>query len=145
MHSFNLSHNDIKPGNIMVNTINFKIKYIDFGTGCINTECENIPKYTRLYFDPLLKISKSNRNLKNAQQGDLWSLGLVVYNMITLLLPINDYFDCKTYLFNFNDYEINYIYSKDPIKNKIDDFLKTVPECKVNLDNLLSRGERTYC
>lgn len=85
IHSLNIAHNDIKPENIMVNNQG-NIKYIDFGGSCFNNECNNMLTFTPEYIDPNVYFIISSTfkffsklNLKTAQQGDLWSLGIVIY------------------------------------------------------------------
>src|SRR5260221_6925415 len=38
IHRCNICHRDVKPGNVLISTLNFKIKYIDFGLSIIKTD-----------------------------------------------------------------------------------------------------------
>lgn len=144
MHSIKLAHNDIKPDNVMINIDNFNIKYIDFGMGCINEECQKILGYTLKYVDPyiiqnkrpgFIERLKKKKYFHIAQQGDLWSLGCVIYKIIKKNTPADNYK-------NYDKYVEEYTYSKDANRFEIDQVLKSIPNCKINLINLLTREER---
>ena len=175
MHQQGLAHNDIKPANVMVNPSNNRIKYIDFGTGCIEEACKKIPGATMLYIDPLLtKDSKKvlydgDSYLSRAQQGDLWSLGCMIYEMLTGKTPFDLYYitrmsemgvdvkylmknDVKQYnmyykKYNdqiFKEYLNRYTYSIDANRKVIDAQLDEYGCENIDLYNLLSKGERDY-
>ena len=107
IHSLNVIHKDIKPENILINTITLKIKYIDFGFSETRDSFEKkdddekgnlngTPEYLDLvYF----------RNVMSRREGwsdyvitfddlinaDIWALGIVIYFLITSTNPFNVY------------------------------------------------------
>jgi serine/threonine protein kinase len=104
MHNLGLYHADIKPQNIML-TLQHKIKLVDFGCAGffevnernknLVTDIENfkaklkdeeIDEFngTRYYASPELLETGLNH-----WQDDLWSLGVVLYEMLTGTLPFD--------------------------------------------------------
>ena len=152
MHSLDVSHNDIKPDNIMVNK-NGDIKYIDFGGACLRNNCEKPHCYTFKYTDPTTmyynKESKKYKKIRNKQNGleiakqaDLWGLGIVIYDLIIgrtpySLLPIDDT-DLKK-----KTYVETYDFQKDKNREKVIKFLKKIGS-EVNIDDLLTKSTKKY-
>ena len=62
MHKLNIVHNDIKPKNILINPDTNKIKYLDFGLSCSQTDCS--PFGTKKYMNPDKKLKFDNK-IKN--------------------------------------------------------------------------------
>mgnify|MGYP001323205543 CR=1 FL=1 len=96
IHSRGIAHRDIKPENIMID-FNYNIKYIDFGMSC-TIDCID-EKGTPLYLPPETPIMSNDKiklpeklvnddmvlhNLKIKQKHDVWSLGLVIYQLTNL-------------------------------------------------------------
>lgn len=92
IHRYDIAHKDIKPDNIMINE-DGNIKYIDFGLACVKScitkncgnICDNKIKGTAPYIPPELIYPDTNFNTDNlflSQQGDVWSLGIVIYEII---------------------------------------------------------------
>lgn len=80
MHSKDVIHRDLKPENLLLDS-DFRIKITDFGTGKLlepGQERANSWVGTAQYIAPeLLERSETSRS------SDLWSLGCIVYQMIT--------------------------------------------------------------
>ena len=81
-------HRDLKPENLMI-TNSGDIKLIDFGTASIasldeniNQVSESIPAGTLNYVAP-----ETVENLTSSFQSDLFSFGVIVYEMLTGVLP----------------------------------------------------------
>ena len=86
-HSNNIIHRDLKPENIMIfkkrnNGCNI-IKIIDFGTATVfsKEKRENIITGTVQYIAP--EVISQNYN----EKSDLWSCGVILYNMLTGKYP----------------------------------------------------------
>lgn len=81
IHSKNIIHNDIKPGNIFI-TDTFDIKIADFG---ISFNINDTPKTnigTPLYLPPELCKGKPPE-----YKSDMWMIGCVAYELTTLSKP----------------------------------------------------------
>ena len=106
IHIKRVSHRDIRPENIMVYPITdikdiglLRVKYIDFSSAYRGGVYVKLDNKSPHYRDPDLKrILKILENLKNEnmkkkyrlrifQQADLFSLGIIIYNIINNMQP----------------------------------------------------------
>jgi len=90
-HRLDMLHQDIKPGNIMISTEGL-VKIVDFGSAKIasiadiSTPIERMELLgTKSYIAPEYLIEQSGTT-----QSDLFSLGCIIYEMITGKLPYGD-------------------------------------------------------
>ena len=117
IHKLNISHRDLKPENILL-TKEKKIKLIDFGLSNIyNTNNNNLlstPCGSPFYAAPEM-LKGENYNGLNI---DIWSSGVILYLMLTGLLPFND-----------NENNINVLYKK-------------IIDGKFNMPNYLSKNAK---
>jgi len=97
-----LVHRDLKPDNIMIDS-NGQIKLIDYGTVLIASLAENsdtltetVPQGTMNYIAPETLLS-----LKADHQSDLFSLGVIAYEMLCGELPYKPMRRAEVY---FNDF-----------------------------------------
>lgn len=121
LHKLDIAHLDIKPDNILINIFNKdKIKYIDFGLSCIKNQCNSNLGFTKEYRDPLLwssdididlysnleefidPSSLNETQLEKVMQGDLWSIGCIIYKIIVGSTPYENY---KSLLENDDDFQ----------------------------------------
>ena len=117
IHKLNISHRDLKPENILL-TKEKKIKLIDFGLSNIynsnNNNLLSTPCGSPFYAAPeMLKGEKYN-----GLNIDIWSSGIILYLMLTGLLPFND-----------NENNINVLYKK-------------IIDGKFNIPNYLSKNAK---
>lgn len=91
IHSLNIVHRDIKPLNIMmsdnIEPSKIVVKYIDFGISCIKDKnCDKDTSGTQIYMSPELYNNEINVDLF---KNDIWSLGITLYNLLSLNKLIN--------------------------------------------------------
>lgn len=87
IHNKEFAHRDIKPDNILI-TMNYTIKYIDFGLSCFercmnNHLCDKCTGTagTILYMPPERFTGAKTDSLLGAQAQDVWSLGVVLMQL----------------------------------------------------------------
>jgi serine/threonine protein kinase len=104
LHSKNIAHADIKPGNILVNQ-SLQIQLIDFGISCdkpsINVKNSCVVTGTKLFQAPELLFKLYKRTTRaELQEGDVFSMGLVFFELANLSLPFGDAsFHCLEYFY----------------------------------------------
>jgi serine/threonine protein kinase len=84
LHEQNILHCDIKPSNILVNS-DGRPRLLDFGISQIKAASQNDTEsrgVTVLYASP-----EQLRGLPGSEQGDVYSLGVVLYLLLTERLP----------------------------------------------------------
>lgn len=135
MNSCGVYHCDLKFENILLDD-NFNIKICDFGISSTNI-ISNIPKGTPLYTAP------ENYNCKDhdCSKSDIWSIGIILFIMLTGDIPIEDKANINDPLFikimqnNFNDSPwdlFRSVFGKD-LCTKI---LKINPDIRLNISQI---------
>lgn len=85
VHKKGYAHRDIKPGNIVLDTVDNVVKLIDFSLAC-KLQCSGT--VGTLYWMPPEVFQKPLPNsLIASQSHDIWSLGLVFYELANHQLP----------------------------------------------------------
>ncbi|GLV46706.1 KP78b [Carabus blaptoides fortunei] len=84
MHNISIVHRDIKPENIVLNETTMQIKLLDFG---LSDTLDNKAGLTQFCGTPGYMAPEVVQNKLYSAQIDMWSLGIVFYEMITGMLP----------------------------------------------------------
>lgn len=116
MHSLNICHRDIKPDNILFNTVTYDIKYIDFGLACLFIDDVPNPVIgkvvgTPFYLYPGIALNKPPKlTLRTLKRADYFSLGMTFFIILSkgkypFELAGKDFRrkEDRTELYNFND------------------------------------------
>lgn len=140
IHSFNISHRDIKNENILFNG-NGDIKYIDFDLSCNSRDLSRvkITDGTREYIDPILFI-KNEFTFDDLKKADYWSLGVVIFKLFNNKFPRFDLYAkgvsnvIKLYI---NDFDKIIFVFKDLTNDKINK-INLANEINFNLFDLIN-------
>ncbi len=85
-HEKNIIHRDLKPGNILIATADRKVKITDFGTATLTQAAKSGPGIGgTLYY-----MAKEQVLGHPAPASDLYSVGVLLYEMVTGQLPFYD-------------------------------------------------------
>lgn len=101
LDEMNLVHRDIKTENILINKTTLKTTLIDFDSCTFNRNKPfRVFSGTSIYYPPEWYINK----MCSAEPMTVWSLGLVLYNMITGRLPFDYVYEITTSEINFSEF-----------------------------------------
>lgn len=89
-HGHNILHKDLKPQNILFADSQEAVKLIDFGLAEATDETKSASRGTLLYSAPEVLRGR------NGVKADIWSLGVVLYNLITGDWPFMEPFPCPS-------------------------------------------------
>lgn len=87
VHSKGYAHRDIKPDNIMRYSSTGDLRLIDFGLAC-TTKCRS-GAGTVLWMPPEFFKPNAPSSLKASQAHDIWSMGIVFYQLANLNFPFD--------------------------------------------------------
>ena len=93
MHSKKICHRDIKVENIILNKEDDAIKLIDFGLSCKTDKCEKNKALGTLMF----MAPEVLRHEKYTEKSDMWSIGVVLFVMLTGRVPFVEQDKSKLY------------------------------------------------
>ncbi|XP_055879568.1 ribosomal protein S6 kinase alpha-5-like isoform X3 [Biomphalaria glabrata] len=94
MHSKGVVHRDLKPENILFvdNSEKAELKIVDFGFATMNPKNETMmtPCFTLPYSAPEVLKQISNKKDGYDESCDLWSLGVILYSMLSGKAPFQN-------------------------------------------------------
>ena len=140
MHKKHILHRDIKAQNIFL-TINNIIKIGDFG---ISKSLDNtLEKARTVIGTPYYVSPEIIQNIPYSYKSDIWSLGVLLYEMVSLKMPFDaPNLPILALKIQKGEYEkLKNIWSED-LRNLIYSMLLTNPDKRPNLEDILSKF---YC
>ena len=84
LHSKGTVHRDLKSENLVL-TEDLHLKLIDFGTGCLETDCDGDAAGTCRWMAPEMVAHKPC-----SKKVDVYSFGILLWELVTGLLPFQD-------------------------------------------------------
>ena len=84
-HQKEITHRDIKPANLML-TKEAQVKIMDFGLAQL-ADRSQLTKTTTMLGTPAYMSPEQARGERTDRRTDIWSLGVVIYEMVTGRLP----------------------------------------------------------
>ncbi len=142
LHSYGVLHRDLKPDNIMLSdsSENPILKIMDFGLSKVLAPTEKVSDGfgTLSFVAPEVLIRKPYN-----KQIDIWSMGIMLYYMLTSCLPFDDENDSEEVIAKmivFNEVEFPDKLWKDRSKEVCDIIKQCLikePEKRINVDNYL--------
>jgi serine/threonine-protein kinase len=86
-HAVDIVHRDLKPGNILINTAGL-LKIVDFGLAAAMSHGNSrVTKSGYLVGTPSYMAPEQVRGLAIDQRTDIYSLGVIMYEMFTSVVP----------------------------------------------------------
>ena len=86
-HAVDIVHRDLKPGNILINSAGL-LKIVDFGLAAAMSHCNSrVTKSGYLVGTPSYMAPEQVRGLAIDQRTDIYSLGVIMYEMFTGVVP----------------------------------------------------------
>jgi hypothetical protein len=145
LHDYGVLHRDLKPENIMLSHPGDSavIKIMDFGLSKILGPLEKVSDgYGTLSFVAPEVLIRQPYN----KQIDIWSIGVILYHMLSGLLPFDDEEDdeeviAKKTVFTELEFPDKYFkHRSEDVKDLIKKCLIKDPNSRYTVDNFLSHG-----
>merc|ERR1712012_1188147 len=125
-HQKGVVHRDIKDENILIDLNNFKIKLIDFGSGCfLEDRVYREFQGTRVYSPPEWVNSRAYR----PEGLTIWSLGVLLYDMVCGDVP----FECDAQISKAHLTWFPQLKLSEEVKSLISGCLKVNPHQRLNI------------
>ena len=153
IHSFNICHRDIKPENIMLTKDEKNIKIIDFGSSLDldgtdferkiaelkKKEKKKRPDFLHFVGTPNYMAPECVHNQFSDKRCDLWSLGCVLYDLITGFPP---FLGASEYLIFQKSIEGKYIFPEGIVPELAKDLIKKCiviePEKRITIEEMMN-------
>ncbi|KAI1484617.1 kinase-like domain-containing protein [Biscogniauxia mediterranea] len=126
MHQNGFAHRDLKPGNIMIVTPGpeWFVKIADFGISkrrIQDVTSLRTNRGTQIYQAPeMLSLGQNTQGDTYTFAVDMWSLGVVVYKMMTAMMPFPSLVDLFKYIDGSVDFPSDHLKAKNMTEDGID-------------------------
>ncbi|MCS6977245.1 MAG: protein kinase [Gemmatales bacterium] len=83
-HEHGLIHRDVKPGNVWIEPVRGgRVKLLDFGLARLDEDGEPLTESGAILGTPAYMAPEQARGEKTDARADLWSLGVILYELLT--------------------------------------------------------------
>ena len=136
LYDNNIFHRDLKPQNILV-AENCIIKITDFG---LAKECENNNLSDTICGSPIYMAPEIIQKTKYNNKADIWSLGIILYELLTGSSPynINNFNELVDYIKNNNIEIPENLNISDNAKNLLSNLLIKSSEERITWKNIFN-------
>jgi serine/threonine protein kinase len=144
MHNIGIAHMDLKLENIMVDSVNKKIKIIDFGEARVFHDSLHIstiiPDKGLHGSLPYVAPEEFTDEEYNPEKVDVWSCGIILYEIIYLGFPWKKAHTSdeqyKIYIYNRNNNNINKVFPNYPSRELLYLMLTPNPNDRCHINEL---------
>lgn len=154
LHDSGYIHRDIKPNNIMIDTVANRFVLLDFGL----SYCKSLsttytdggtpefisPERWEINKDTLKKTKFSKENIAVFKKMDIWSAGLTIYSIMEFNTPWHKIKVIEDLKSDIMYKDIHYNYTNDILINLIKSTLERDPLKRPTADELVRNMKDTY-
>lgn len=120
LEELNIIHRDLKPENILLSNNKKTIKLIDFGLA----KSKSIKRSDTICGSPLYMAPELLNNNKIKEKSDIWSIGIILYEMIYGKNPFQSCRDFQELIVAVNSEEKLFNNNKNIISKECEDLLR---------------------
>ena len=137
LEKLNIIHRDLKPENILLSNNKKNIKLIDFGLA----KSKSIKRSESICGSPLYMAPELLNNNKIKEKSDIWSIGIILYEMIYGKNPFQSCRDFQELILAVNSEKKLFNNNKNNISKECEDLLRkllTEEKERLNITDIIN-------